>query len=115
MIIRIKNLRLRTLIGINEWEKKVEQDVVINIEIMFDGTNAARTDKIDDAINYRTITKKIIKEVVESRFSLLESLAQHLVDIVMEDSRIRKATVEIDKPHALRYTDSVSVVTSAER
>ncbi|MCK5391899.1 MAG: FolB domain-containing protein, partial [Deltaproteobacteria bacterium] len=60
MIIKIKNLKLRTIVGIYEWEKKTKQDIVINVEIEFDGSKAIETDNIEDTVDYKTITKKII-------------------------------------------------------
>lgn len=115
MIIRIKNLRLRTIIGINDWERKDLQDVVINIEIEYEGTKAADSDRVEDGVNYRAITKRVIRAVEESKFQLLDALADHVLGIVMDEKNVRKATVEIDKPHALRFADSVSVSCSAER
>ena len=83
MIMRIKNLRLRTITGINDWERKNLQDVVINVEIEFDGTKATETDDVVDSVNYRTMTKRIISEVEKSRFHLLDKLAGHILDIVL--------------------------------
>jgi len=115
MLIRIKNLRLRTIIGLTDLERKDRQDVVVNAEIEFDGAQAARTDDIADGINYRTITKRLIHEVEGSDWRLLEQLADHILTAIMDEERVRRATVEVDKPHALRFADSVSVVCSAER
>jgi len=115
MMIRIKNLRLRALIGLYEWERKAKQEVVVNVEFEFDGEKAARTDAIDDSIDYKALTKKIIAEVEESQFQLLEALSNHVLNLVMADSRVKRARVEIDKPGALRFAESVSVVATAER
>ena len=95
MIIRIKNLRLRTIIGINEWERKTLQDVVINVEITFNGQNAARTDRIEDTVNYKKITKMIIAGVEKADYYLLEKLADHILEMVMKDKRATKVTVEV--------------------
>lgn len=115
MIIRVKNLRLRTVIGINDWERKDIQDVVINLEIEYDGTKAADSDRIEDGVNYRAITKRVIREVEESEFHLLDALANRILRVVMEEKNVHRATVEVDKPQALRFADSVSVSCSAER
>lgn len=115
MIIRIKDLRLRTIIGVADWERKERQDVVINAEIEFDGSRAAQTDKIEDTVNYRDITKRIVAEVEASDYQLLERLVDRVLGLVLEDERVRRATVEIDKPQALRFADSVSISASAER
>ncbi|GAB4310955.1 MAG: dihydroneopterin triphosphate 2'-epimerase [Candidatus Sumerlaeia bacterium] len=115
MIIRIKNLRLRCLIGINDWEREHKQDVVVNAELEFDGGRAAQSDNIADTVNYKTITKKIIALVESAQYGLLEKLCAEVLDICMSDPRVRRATVEIDKPGALRYCDSVSVTAAAQR
>jgi len=114
MKIRIKNLRLKTIIGVNDLERETKQDIVIRIEIECDGKEAAATDDIRETVNYRTLTKRIIQEVEESRFYLLERLAHHILQVVLEDKKVARATVEVDKPQALRYADSVSVRCSSE-
>jgi len=115
MIIRIKNLRLRTIVGIENWERKHKQDVIVNIEIEYDGTRAAETDDIMDTVNYKTIKQQIIKVVEESRYQLLDKLGNEIARIIMEEKRIHRARVEVDKPRALRFADSVSVEVTAER
>ncbi|MEE4310316.1 MAG: dihydroneopterin aldolase [candidate division KSB1 bacterium] len=115
MVIRIKNLRLRTIIGIEEWERTNKQDLIINAVIDFDGEKAAESDDIADTVNYKRITKKIITLVEESDYFLLEKLCDRVLHVILEDKNVLSATVEIDKPGALRFTDSVSVSTSAGR
>ena len=115
MTIRIKNLRLRTVIGIYDWEKKEPQDVIINVMFDFDGTRAAETDDIQYTVDYKRMKKRIIHEVESSAFQLIERLAQHILNIVMDDEKVDSARVEVDKPHALRFADSVSVTCSAVR
>ena len=115
MWIRIKDLRLRAIIGIEEWERKNKQDLIINVELEFDGAAAARSDSIDDSVNYKSITKAIIREVEGSSHQLLERLADRILQIVMEDERVIRSVVEVDKPHALRFADSVSMTVTGER
>jgi len=115
MKVRIKNLRARTIIGIHEWEKELPREVLINLTMEFFGDAAVESDRIDDTVNYRIVKKKILKAVENSKFELLEKLAAYVLRIVMEDQRIKSAIVEIDKPNALRFTDSVSVECSASR
>jgi D-erythro-7,8-dihydroneopterin triphosphate epimerase len=115
MIIRIEDLRLRTIVGIYEWEKENKQDIVINVEIEFDGTKAIETDDIADTIDYKSITKKIITMVEESEFNLIERIAGEAIKIIMENEKVEKASVRVDKPGALRFTDSVSVTQTQER
>lgn len=115
MVIRIKNLRLRTIIGINDWERNATQDVIVNVDIVFDGSQVAETGHIDDTVDYKQIKKKIIKQIESSKFYLLDKLASHVLGIIMEEEKVIRAAVEIDKPHALRFADSVSVCCSGRR
>lgn len=114
-VIKIKNLRLRTYIGIKEDEINNKQDVVINAEIHYSAADAANTDNMDNALNYRTITKKIIALVEQQRFSLLEKLTAEVLALAAEHPSVRYAAVEIDKPHALRFADSVSLTLSVNK
>jgi len=115
MIIKIENLKLRTIVGIYEWEKKTKQDIVINVEMEFDGAKAIETDNIEDTVDYKNITKKIIVMVEESQFNLIERIAGEAMKIVMENVKVEKASVRVDKPGALRFTDSVSVTQTERR
>lgn len=113
--IRIKNLRLRTYIGINEDEIKNQQDVVINIVIQYDAKKATDSDQMQDALNYKTITKAIIRLVEDNRFSLLEKLTADILAIAAEHPWVTFAEAEVDKPHALRFSDSVSLALSCTK
>ncbi len=115
MIIRIKDLRLRTIIGFKEWEREKKQDITINLAIETKAERAVESDDIADGVDYKVITKKIIDEVEKSEFNLLEKLAGFILDIVMTDERVDRCTIEIDKPHALRFARSASVELTRER
>jgi D-erythro-7,8-dihydroneopterin triphosphate epimerase len=113
--IRVKDLCLRTFIGINEDEILNKQDVQINLTILYAAQDAVRDNDIDHALNYRTITKAIIAHVEGNRFALLERLTQELLDLVMTNESVLYAEVEVDKPHALRFAQSVSITLAASR
>lgn len=113
--VRIKNLLLRAYIGIKEEEINNQQDVVINVTLRYDASAAIDQNEISAALNYRTITKQIIGHVDGNSFALLERLTHEVLDIVMEHQAVQWAQVEIDKPHALRYAESVSVCLEAHR
>ena len=115
MIIKIENLRLRTIVGIFEWEKKVKQDIVINIEIEFDGSKAVEKDDITFTVDYKSITKRTITEIEGRTYNLIERIAGDVVKIILEDERVMKATVKVDKPGALRFADTVSVTHSESK
>ncbi|WP_280562367.1 MULTISPECIES: dihydroneopterin triphosphate 2'-epimerase [unclassified Chromohalobacter] len=113
--INIKNLRLRTHIGIKDEEIQNRQDVVINAIIRYRADRAVKFDHIEQALNYRTITKHIIGYVEDNRFLLLERMTREVLDIIMSYEQVLTAQVEIDKPFALRFSDSVSVTLSDSR
>ena len=113
--IRVKDLRLRTYIGIKEEEINNKQDVLINLTILYPAVDAVRDNDIDHALNYRTITKAIIAHVEGNRFALLERLTQEILDLVMSHESVRYAEVEVDKPHALRFAESVSITLADHR
>lgn len=114
-LIKIKDLRLRAIIGFNDWERKKKQDVIINIKLGFELGNSIISDRVEDTLDYKVITKKIIKSVEESDFNLLEKLTQMILDIVMENQRVLWAKVKVEKPFALRFSDSVSIKLTAKR
>lgn len=113
--IQISNLRLRTYIGFNPEEKTKQQDVIVNAEIRYRADPAFSSDDQRDALNYKLITKRMIRHIENGRFQLLEKLTADLLAIASESDRVSFAEVRVDKPHALRFADSVSVTLSADR
>ncbi len=113
--INITNLRLRTYIGFNPDERTKRQDVVVNAEIRYCADPAFASDDEKDALNYKIITKRMISHIERGRFNLLEKLAADLLAIATESEQVSFAEVRVDKPHALRFADSVSVTLSASR
>ncbi len=112
--IRVKNLLIRTYIGFNPDELTNKQDVIINLEIEAEIPEEALQADEPDGI-YNTITKRIIAFVQDGHFKLLEVLTKNLLDMIMEDKRVTRAKVEVDKPHALRFAESVSFEMEATR
>jgi len=112
--IRITDLRLRAIIGIYDWERENKQDIIINVTLEYDAEKPARSDKIEDTIDYKAITKEIIKMTERSEFYLLEKLAGEILMITLKNPLVLKSTVKVDKPAALRFADSVSVELTKE-
>jgi D-erythro-7,8-dihydroneopterin triphosphate epimerase len=109
-IIRIKKLLIRTFIGFNPEELINKQDVIINIEIETDiPETVMQADEPTGILDYKTITKKVITLVQGGRFKLLEVLTKNILDLILKEKDIKWAKVEVDKPHALRFAESVSV------
>jgi D-erythro-7,8-dihydroneopterin triphosphate epimerase len=113
--IYIRDLALRCIIGIYPEERREKQDVIINVVLEGDLSRAPVSDAIEDTINYKSIKKSIVRMVEASDFNLIETMAARILDICFEDDRVRRATVTVDKPGALRFARSVAVEMSRER
>lgn len=113
--IEIRDLLLRCIVGINESERKNKQDVLINITMWADTRPAARSDNIDDAVNYRTVTKQIIEHVEASDYFLVERLVERIAAICLRDARVERVKVSLEKPGALRFARSVGVTITRDR
>lgn len=113
--IQVHDLLLRCIIGVNEWERENLQDVVINLTLHTDARRAGSSDDIADAVNYRTITKRIIDHVEQSRFNLIEALAESVARLCLEDPRVEKVEATVEKPGALRFARSVGITIIRER
>ena len=115
-IIKIKNLHLRTFIGFNPDELVNKQDVIINLEIeALIPDEAMAVDEPIDIFDYKVITKKVISMVEGGRFKLLEVLTKKIVDLIISDDRVKWVKVEVAKPHALRFAESVSMTMEAKK
>ena len=106
--IHIKDLLLRTQVGFNQHELGKKQDVVLNVVLHYQMAGEEVTDDPSAAMDYRVICKKIIQLVEGSHFNLLEKVANDVADMVLGLDRVEQVSVEVDKPHALRFAQSVS-------
>ena len=108
--IIIKDLLVRGIIGINPDERIKKQDILINIVLYADIRRAAKTDKIEDAVNYKSISKRVIAHVEDSADYLVEKLASDLAHIILaEYEEVERVQVRVEKPGALRFAGSVGI------
>ena len=107
--IIIRDLLLRGIIGINPEERVKKQDILINMVIFADISKAAESDSIEDAVDYKTITKRVISHVEESSDFLVEKLVTDLAKMVIVDYNVEKVQVRVEKPGALRFAESVGI------
>ncbi|MBF0623781.1 MAG: dihydroneopterin aldolase [Magnetococcales bacterium] len=107
--IDIRDLHLRTLIGIEDWERKNRQDVMLQLTLWTDLTRAGRSDRIEDTVNYKTLAKRVIALTEASSFQLVEALAQRVADLCLDDPGVERVRVQVDKPGALRFARTVGV------
>ena len=109
--IRIEDLLLRTIIGINCEERHERQDVLVNLVLFVDTRAAGHSDDIADApVNYRSLTKQVIDVVEQSCFLLLERLAAEIASVCLAEQGVERVKVRVAKPGALRFARSVEVV-----
>jgi len=113
--IIIRDLLLRTIIGINGEERENRQDVVVNLTLEADLRPPGRSDDIADAVNYRTVTKQVIDLVENSRYYLVEKLAEEIAALCLRDDRVQRVTVSVEKPMALRFAKTVGVCIERSR
>jgi len=107
--IIISDLRSRCIVGINEDERREKQDVTITIHLYADLKKPGQTDRFEDAIDYRAVKKHVLRVVEESKYFLLEALAEAVADVCLSYPGIMKVQVRVDKPFALRFARSVAV------
>jgi len=113
--IHIRDLHLRCIVGIYQEERREKQDIVINITLYVDLRAAGRSDRMEDTVDYKQIKKRIIALVEGSSCFLLERLAERIAGICLQDPRVRRAVVTVDKPGALRFARSVAVEITRDR
>lgn len=107
--ILIKDLSIRAILGINPDERIRKQEILVNAVLFADTRPAAASDNIDDAVNYRTITKQLIAHTKAGEPMLVERLAQELADICLANARVKAVTISVEKPGALRHAASVGI------
>ena len=107
--IYIRDLQLKTVIGTFPHERNAKQDVIINITIFCELDLASKSDSLNDTVNYKEI-KLAVKDLVEnSEYLLIEKLAGEIANLVLKTDKVEGCTVTVDKPHALRFSQSVAV------
>lgn len=109
-IIFLEDLRVETVIGIWDWERKIRQTVSIDLEMSADIAKAASTDSVDDTLNYKLVAKRLQEFVGESSFQLVETLAERIAGIVLDEFDVAWVRVRLAKPGAIRGARDVGVI-----
>jgi FolB domain-containing protein len=107
--IFIKDLLIRGVIGVSDYERSDRQDILINIVLFVDTSTAGKTDQVEDSVNYRTVAKKIIAHVESTARYTVEALAADLSNICLSEKGVERARVRVEKPGAVRFSKSVGV------
>jgi dihydroneopterin aldolase len=109
-IVYLRDLRVDTIIGVFDWERTTRQVVAIDLEMAADVASAAATDAIDDALDYKALSKRLIAFVSGSAFQLVETLAERIAAIVREEFAVSWVRVTLSKPGAIRGARDVGIV-----
>jgi len=114
-IIYLHDLKIECVIGIWDWERKIKQSVIIDLDMGFDIRRAARTDAIEDTLNYKAVAKRLQQFVGESQFQLVETMAERVAEILLGEFGLAWVRVRINKRGAVRGAGDVGVVIERER
>lgn len=109
-IVYLRELRIDTVIGIYGWERQVKQTIILDLQM---GTNiqpAAKSDNIDDALNYKAVAKRLIEFVSQSEFQLVETLAERIAEIVLQEFQVPWVRLELNKRGAVRGARDVGII-----
>lgn len=107
--IIIKNLIARGIIGLNDWEREKPQEIRINITVFTDILKAAETDDVAYSVNYRTLAKKAQHHAETAERLTVEALAEDLAGLCLAEPNVEKVVVRVEKPGAVRFSESVGV------
>ncbi|HEY4530163.1 MAG TPA: dihydroneopterin aldolase [Luteimonas sp.] len=111
----IEGLEIEALIGIYDWERRIRQTLVFDLEMAFDNRVPAATDDINDTLNYKAVSKRLVEYVSQSDFGLVETLAERCADIVLNEFKVERLRLKLSKPGAVRGARAVGVVIERSR
>ena len=106
----IEGLEIEALIGIYDWERRIRQPLVFDIEMAFDNRIPAASDAIGDTLNYKAVSKRVVQYVSESDFGLVETLAERVAAIILEEFGVQRVRLKLSTPGAVRGARAVGVM-----
>jgi dihydroneopterin aldolase len=109
-IIFVRELEIETVIGIYDWERKIKQTIVLDLEMATDIRKAAATDNIDDTLDYKAVSKRLISFVSESEFLLVETLAERIAEIVLNEFSVPWVRLVLNKRGAITGSRDVGII-----
>ncbi len=114
-IIYLNDLRIDTVIGIYDWERRVKQTISLDLEMGADIRRAAASDSIEDTLNYKAVAKRLLEFVGASEFQLVETLAERIAEIILTEFDVPWVRLRVNKQGAVRYARDVGVVIERSR
>ena len=109
-IIFLQDMKVETVIGIWDWERKIRQIVAIDLDMAADIRKAAASDSVEDTLNYKSVAKRVQAFVSESSFKLVETLAEKIAGVVLDEFDVAWVRVRVNKPGAIRGAKGVGVL-----
>jgi dihydroneopterin aldolase len=106
----IEDLKIQTVIGIFDWEREIKQTVSIDVEMAYDIRAAAASDSIEHALDYKAVSKRLIRFVEDSEFQLVEALAERCAHIILDEFPVCWLRMKLSKPGAVRGSSAVGVL-----
>jgi 7,8-dihydroneopterin aldolase/epimerase/oxygenase len=113
--IFLRGLTIECIIGFIEWERRVKQSVVLDIEMPVDCRAAARTDEVADTLDYKRVAKRVIAFVSASQYKLVETLAERVAELILEEFGVAWVRIALNKPGAIRDSRDVGVMIERRR
>ena len=111
----IEGLEIDALIGIYDWERRIRQTLVFDLEMDFDNRVPAASDDIGDTLNYKAVSRRLVEYVSQSDFGLVETLAERCAEIVLQEFNVQRLRLKLSKPGAVRGARAVGVVIERDR
>ncbi|WP_206862399.1 dihydroneopterin aldolase [Lysobacter changpingensis] len=105
----IEGLEIEALIGIYDWERRIRQPLVFDIEMAFDNRAPAASDAIEDTLNYKAVSRRVVEYVSQSDFGLVETLAERVAQIILDEFGVQRVRLKLSKPGAVRGARAVGV------
>ena len=111
----IEALEIEALIGIYDWERRIRQPLLFDIEMAFDNRIPAASDAIADTLNYKAVSKRVVEVVSQSDFGLVETLAERVAAVILDEFAVRQVKLKLSKPGAVRGARAVGVMIERSR
>lgn len=109
-IIYLHDLKIECIVGIWEWERRIKQTIILDLDMATDIRRAAATDKIEDTLNYKAVSKRLTEFVGHSQYQLVETLAEKVAEILLGEFKLQWVRVRVNKKGAVRGATDVGVI-----
>lgn len=113
--LHLQGLAVATFVGIHDWEQRVRQELILDLKIDYDCSQAAKTDALEDALDYERLAREVVSFVSGKRFRLLERIAVEVADMTLAKFQVEAVEVTVAKPHAIAEIQALSISVARRR